>query len=138
MEATMDETGQRKWPAANWTPYLGPLGYVFDQLPAEFRAAIRDVVGRDPGLVLGFDYAIGLAGIGVVIAVDPDRPVSSASVKTHIRRRSLPVMRPMVGEGFASRGKLISPLCRLLAWRDIYVGGHLSDHLKPLSRDEVR
>lgn len=117
---------------------LGPLGYVWDQLPVTLRAQWRDHVGLDLGGVLGFEYAIGLRGIGHVLAVDPERPVSETCVKTHIRRRGLPVIRPIAGCGFVERGKVISPLCRLLRWGDIYLGRDLSVGLRPLAREEVK
>lgn len=124
-------------PAPLLRPDLGPLGYVWDQLPIDRRAQWRDFVGLDEARVLGFEYAVGLAGIAGVIAIEPTNPPSKHVVRTHIRRHGLPIFRPAIGMGFAGCGKAISPLCQLLRWADLYLDRNLARGLTPLTREEV-
>lgn len=116
---------------------LGPLGYVWDQLPLAQRAAYRAHVCLDESRVLGFEYALGLAGIGAVITPDPAKPPSHDAIRNYIHNHDLPVLRPLPGMGLPGRIQAIAPLCWLLVWADKHLGGHRAHGLRPLTRDEV-
>jgi hypothetical protein len=136
-QATKAKTGEPTR-AVNWQPNLGPRGYVWDQLPVRLRAQWREHVGLDRDGILGFEYAIGLKGIGAILTLDKGKPIGPDPIRRHIERRGLPVMRPLAGCGFPECGKLISPLCQLLKWAEIHMDRSWGCVLTPLPREEVR
>jgi hypothetical protein len=101
------------------------------------RVAWRPHVELDLDRVLGFEYVLGLRNIGAVLALDQAGPLGETAVKGYIRRRCLPILRPLAGRGFVACGKVISPLSQLLRWCEIYMERDWDCHYRPLTREEV-
>ena len=135
---TMGQEMKQRRPADRWHPNLGPLGYVWDQLPASFRAQWRNyIIGRESPHCLPCEFVVGFEGIGAVIGVPGEETPSKRCLRTHIERRGLPVSRPLCGCGYVGNGKLVSPLCHLLRWSELQLNREWPFRWHPATREEV-